>query len=121
LGAGKTRSQPAEGGARPGKNACKAAPYPSVQCIILAIAQDALLGRYDERQTRLLKKSDAANLINFYTKLNYWRLPKLKILKHELQKRWLLDDRLVFETEILANLFRKTVITSKIVNKRIPN
>jgi hypothetical protein len=35
----------------------------------------ALLGKPDERKTRQLKKDATANLMKFYTQLNFWQLP----------------------------------------------
>jgi hypothetical protein len=44
----------------------------------------ALLGNLTERPTRLPQKDNTANLINFYTQLKFWQLPKkeLNLLKH---------------------------------------
>jgi len=35
-----------------------------------------VLGNLTERKTRLPQKDTTANLINFYTQLNFWQLPK---------------------------------------------
>ena len=40
--------------------------------------ENALLGNLTERQTRLPQKDTTANLINFYTQLDFWQHQPLK-------------------------------------------
>jgi len=58
-----------------------------------------VLGNLTERQTRLRQKDNTANLINFYTQLNFWQLPKKARLTKTLAKQKLCQLKNTFAKE----------------------